>query len=380
LEHDNPYEELADLWREFKQPFLPFWRFLGSHGPTSESAPQRSNLWRYVDNPWTTAAIGILAGAMFQIIAVAWAFVLSWVLFSLALIRVQSSDGSARGVKALRFILVSGVIGLLLWAGSRIMPKPQPPAKLPTASEIAVEVSKLWPKVSGQAETAKITKMTHGTIPEVSLIFKESALLTPERKQRITEEINNFYLYLKGLGFPVQKEVPPLGVSASNFQAMSGVFPGTIYDQHILLPKNSLDNLDAIRKVYASYVFRTLFGTFGPNSLESQDRANDEITAALYEVYYASSAVNRDLDSNNDWRGHVWMEALWEIRQKMGKDFTDRAMFYTYKTWDPKPIPGDFEAKFWTRFLAGVWVIDNNGTSIGTVGTILAKHHIRQSS
>ena len=73
------------------------------------------------------------------------------------------------------------------------------------------------------------------------------------------------------------------------------------------------------------------------------------------------------------------MEALWDIREKKGKDFTDRAMYYTYKTWDPKPIPGNFESKFLTRFLAGVWVIDNNGTSIEAVQSILARHGIPQA-
>jgi hypothetical protein len=73
------------------------------------------------------------------------------------------------------------------------------------------------------------------------------------------------------------------------------------------------------------------------------------------------------------------MEALWDIRKKKGKDFTDRAMYYTYKTWIPKSVPGDFANKFWARFLAGVWVIDNNGTSIEAVQSILSQHHIPQA-
>jgi membrane protein implicated in regulation of membrane protease activity len=345
---------------------------LHSHNQKDEATLRHSYLLRYLYNPLTTAAIGILAGALFQIVQVKWWFVLAWILLSLALVRA--------GAKTLQFIFFSAVIAASLWVGLRFVPKPQPPAKLPTSSEIAEEVLKVLPNTTTQTGSTTTAKPPQSTIPEVSLIFKESALFTPERKRRVTVVINDFYLYLKGLGFPVQKELPPVGVSNYNVQSISGTFPGTIYDQQIYLPKNSLDNSDAIRKVYASYVFRRLFGTFGANSIGLQDYANDETTATLYEVYYASSAVNRDLDRDNDWRGHAWMEALWEIRQKMGKDFTDRAMFYTYKAWDPKPVPGNFEAKFWTRFLAGVWVIDNNGTSFKAVQEILVKRRIPQAS
>ena len=289
MTQNNPYEELAALWRELKEPFLPFWRFLGSHSHAAEPPQQRSSFWRYIDNTWTAlGAIGILAGVVFRIVAVPWAFAFVWVLFSLGLVRAETFDSSARGVKALRFIFISGVVGVLLWAGSRIVPKPQPPAKFPTAAEIAEEVSKIRTNNTVQTDTTNTTKPPRVTVPEVSLIFKESPLFTAERKQRVTAVINDFYLYLKGIGFPIEKELPPLGVSNYNVLSMSGSFPGTIYDRQIYLPKNSLDNADAVRKVYASYVFRRLFGTFGEGSFEKQDYSNDETTATLYEVYYAS--------------------------------------------------------------------------------------------
>jgi hypothetical protein len=246
-----------------------------------------------------------------------------------------------------------------------IIPKPA------TAAEIAAEVVKI-----GGIPPASHS-VFHSTSPDISLVFTDSPLFTFERKRQISKDIGGFYLYLKNLGFPVEKEVPPIGVSPYNVQMMGGTFPGTTYDRKFYLPNDSLDDPDAIRKVYASYVFRMLFVTFGEGSINNPDFANNETTATLFEVYYASSYINRNLDSS-DWKGRPWMEGLWDIRQKKGKDFTDRAMFYTYKTWDPKAIPGDLESKFWTRFLAGVWVIDNNGSSIDAVQSILAQHHLTQ--
>jgi hypothetical protein len=35
-----PALELAALWREFKEPFLPFWRFLGSHSQAGKTPQQ----------------------------------------------------------------------------------------------------------------------------------------------------------------------------------------------------------------------------------------------------------------------------------------------------------------------------------------------------
>ena len=379
MARDNPIKKLATVWLKLKKPLMPIWRFLTSHmqEPPRDRSSRFSTLKEYVFSPWTWGAIGTLAGAVLQIVPLAWTFLFAWFVLSFAVILVRPFWGAARFVRVLSIAFISLVIGVVLWGGWRIVPKAQPAAKPATAAEIAAEVSKILPKSNGGAATTTMTKTAHSAQPEVSLIFKDSPSLTPERKRRITDAINSFYLYLKSLGFPVENEMPPIGVSPCKTQMMSGIFPGTIYQRQIYLPKDSLDDTNAIRKVYASYVFRLLFGTFGSANL-GPDAGKDETTAALFEVYYTSSLANRNLD-RSDWQGHKWMEALWDIRQKKGRDFADRAMYYTYKTWDPKPVPGDFESKFWTRFLSGVWVIDNNGASVEAVGSILAQHHISQT-
>jgi hypothetical protein len=375
----NPIKVPGTKWFQFKEPLVPIWRFLTSQTQTAseETSSRFSKLWRYVDSPLTGIAIGLLAGAVVQSVSLASVFIVVWVLLTVQVFRVRPFGGTSRFVQMLGMLAISAVLATILWGGWRKVPKPQPEAKPATAAEIAAEVSKILPSGGVAPATTSATRTTRSTTPDVSLIFTDSPLFTPDHKRLTISAINSFYLYLKNLGFPVEKEVPPIGVSPHDVQMMGGTLPGSIYERHIYLPKNSLDDVDAIRRVYASYVFRTLFGTFGGASI-GPDFMKDETTATLFEVYYTSSLANRNLDST-EWLGHRWMEALWDIRQKKGQDFTDRAMYYTYKTWDPKPVPGDFESKFWTRFLAGVWVIDNNGKSIEAVQSIVSQHHIPQA-
>jgi hypothetical protein len=60
-------------------------------------------------------------------------------------------------------------------------------------------------------------------IAAVHLIFKDSPLLTEARKVNISKTIDGFYFYLTGLGFTLEKDFPPIGVSSTNvFHAGGG--------------------------------------------------------------------------------------------------------------------------------------------------------------
>src|SRR5208337_1011030 len=199
---DNLMEKLATFWLEFKKPLVPIWRFLTSHtqDPPRNASLRFPKLGEYVDSPWTWGAIGILAGAIGQSVSLAWVFFVAWALLSFQVIRVRSFGGTARAVKMLSILFTSALIGAALWGVWRIVPKPQPPSKPATAAEIAAEVSKILPKGGGGASTKTITETTHGSPPDLSVVFKDSPLLTPERRRRITSGMNSFYLYLKSLG------------------------------------------------------------------------------------------------------------------------------------------------------------------------------------
>ncbi len=83
-----------------------------------------------------------------------------------------------------------------------------------------------------------------------------------------------------------------------------------------------------------------------------QNFGTRKTVATLFKVYYASTIAGKNLDSS-DWKGHKWMQALWEIRQLQGRDAADQYMLYTYKAWEDSAEPTDFEHVFLTRFMAG---------------------------
>src|ERR1019366_584867 len=234
------------------------------------------------------------------------------------------------------------LIVLLIYFQTRSYKEPPTAAEIaaaihyPTAAEIAQAASQIVPPQSHAPKAPK------AAVPEIKIIVKDSPLFTQARKQNITRVINESYVYLSSLGFPLEKDLPPLGVSPSNVQGMSGIFPGTIYERQIYLPHNSLDDPDSIREVYLSYVFRMLFHTFGGTI--SPDQATRTTVAALFTWYYASSIGGKNLDSR-EWKGHKWLQALWEIRQTQGRTATDQYMYYTYRTWDDESIKptGKFE-------------------------------------
>jgi hypothetical protein len=350
------------------------------HEHAEEIVHTSRGLLPFFESPITWGGIGILLGtiaAVAPLPSLRYAFILAWIIFAFAFVRhnvFQNFNVLFQVVANTLLILITGAI--LLWI-FRLIPPPKdlPTAKeiaaeqhFPTATEIAQAVTQIAPSQGQHTKTA---------LPLVKIVFKQTPLFTSARRRNITAVIGDCYVKLSNLGFPLEKELPPFGVSASNVQSMSGVFPGTIYQRQISFPKSSLDNPDSLRRVYLSYVFRTLFRTFGPDADLPPDFELRTNAAALFTSYYASSISGKNLDSN-EWKGHNWMMALWEIHQKQGKSLTDEYMYYIFRTWDNGSIApaGEFQDVFLTRFLAGVWVKDNLGTSLRAIEPILRKYNL----
>lgn len=184
--------------------------------------------------------------------------------------------------------------------------------------------------------------------PTIKPIFKNSPLLTEQRKRRLTREINEFYAYLVNLGFDLPKEMPPLGVSQPGKPGSAAwVSPGSYLDEVINLPADSIDKPHEVVYWYGHWVFSKLFP--GPEYTD---------VALLYTFYYKSSFSNEYPFTGATEFGK-WNKTLWEIRAKYGQDFTDRAMFYTYKRWYPPKSPQTFDELFFPRFRAGLEVVHN---------------------
>jgi hypothetical protein len=322
--------------------------------------------------------IGIYVGAI-----LGWIFTFSWLNTVRALQKYPIFT---------RFML-SAIAPAVVWTGFGYLAfkaTPHYPSTDEIADKVTVGVAKLLSKIETKTESnpklpeptksepakpkaeQKLTESQRP--PQLSLIFKNSPLFTPARKERIAKEMESFYRYLTEIGFDVPKDIPPLGTRPGNVISMTGSFPpDSIYVEQIRIPEQWLDKPNDIRNVYALWAFRKLFGLFDRNNQWQFTNA----TAELFSCYYRSSFANRNV-CDNDWIGRNWNNILWDIRGKKGQNFTDRAMFYTYKLWrqpTKEPLQTEsFDDFFYGCFKVGLSVIDNNGQDQRDVADIVRAH------
>ncbi len=206
---------------------------------------------------------------------------------------------------------------------------------------------------------------------EPKLIFKASSLFTVERKRRITDEVGALYRYLVHIGFDCPKEIPPLETVRGSALGTIQTGPGTIFNGKLVIGEKNLDNPESIRKVFAYYVFDTLFNVGDP-SRGDRERLFYGNASLIFSEYYLSSFGEKNIRASLKPDSYTWQNTLWEIRKKHGKDFVDRALFYSYKTWRPKDSKEEnFDTFFLDRFLYGVGIVDNNFQNHASVVAIL---------
>src|SRR5208283_1685338 len=103
----------------------------------------------------------------------------------------------------------------------------------------------------------------------------------------------------------------------------------------------SATNPPGVLTIYADYAFDILLSiTFDPAAPHKGELRSS--AGHVFSRYYAYSHLGHyslfpSSDSPNN--PNNWCNALWEIRQKCGKDFTDSALFYTFKKMDDPHLP-----------------------------------------
>jgi hypothetical protein len=242
-------------------------------------------------------------------------------------------------------------------------------------------------KLKKRVKSGNQPKAVQETSPEIKLVFKNSALLTPPRKNRITMELNAFRNYLMALGFEVPKGTPAFGTAGAGkgwTAASSSDYGDPALSKDIYIAEEAVDDLTTWRRAYAYYVFDKIF---------SQPPSAGDLffirtwDTYIFTDYFASSYANQRPKDSRGMGG--WVSALWEIRDSCGWDFTDRSLFYTYKSiiqYEEKgfKVIDEEEVKifnkyFSTHFFHGVWVLDNNLQTRPPIGIILRKHKLLEN-
>ena len=223
-------------------------------------------------------------------------------------------------------------------------------------ASVIEQMSRLEPKINGI--------FAH---PEIKFVFKNSPLLTPARQKKITTELNSFRNYLMALGFEVPKEAPSMGIQpgkgATSGWGSSGnpVLSGSIY-----IGEESIDDLKQWEKTYALYFFDRYYAPAGGNM-------NDVPFAMLLSDYFSDSYLNKHRRDPKAFSG--WTDALWDIRNNCGQDFTDRVLYYASMI-ETQSGEKDFNKYFSDRLFRGVSVVDNYFQDSPKIGKILRKYNL----
>jgi hypothetical protein len=169
----------------------------------------------------------------------------------------------------------------------------------------------------------------------VKMTFKESTVLTESRQHHIQWEINRYFLYLKKTGFDLPTDIPALGTTPEHGpMIIGGAQTGPIPTISILIPEDAVKRDDNVRFGYSVYTFNRLLwwpDMLAP-SMSREEKQDDEVAAWIMECYFSASYAGHKICEKGT-PGYQWLEALWEVREKFGQDYTDGLMCYTATLW-----------------------------------------------
>ena len=210
----------------------------------------------------------------------------------------------------------------------------------------------------------------------VQLIFKESPAWTPKRRQAVLEKMDDYYIYLRGLGFVASPQIPPIGLYKGPIVTAGGAWGAGVYYQSLNISEEGNDQPIWAVTAYSSWLFNGYFDVFNTNN-NAINYNNRATTAIIYRCYYPSSFFERSLCAGNPADAQRWLDALWDLRSKRKKGDVDRLLFYVFSMWNTSPAKTEsFDRFFYNKLLAGETVLDSNPTDFENTRNLLAKHGI----
>jgi len=213
----------------------------------------------------------------------------------------------------------------------------------------------------------------------VVVSFKDSPALTKKRRTNIEIGLDDFYRYLKNLGFDFPREVPPIGVSPPHSVMSAGGGQGPAYYSSLIISEDVVDDPRIVRTVYAGYTFNRIlvWPDAWKSNISRAEAEDDEVAAWVYECYFPRSFDGQSTcDSSAP--GHKWVDAMWDVRQKYGQEYADSLMCYTLKMWRdiPSKYLDNFDRFFRYRLAAGESVKDNSTDRYSELNKIFQDHGI----
>lgn len=125
-----------------------------------------------------------------------------------------------------------------------------------------------------------------------------------------------------------------------------------------------------VRRSYAEFVFDVIVDANGCN--------HDGRISWIFTEYFAASSLNVTAHFRPD-ALNGWPLAFWEIRTRLGRDFTDRmislaAKANPYKSRDHTSMKLDLNADLGKRLQMAIWAVKNDDSQILETYRILGLH------
>ncbi len=233
--------------------------------------------------------------------------------------------------------------------------------------------------------------------PLVTLMFKDSPLFTPERRQRITKDINGFAEDLKDLGIPIPADIPPIGVDTTDPKGPEWSFNeqgnSKYYYNQFTLKQGVLDNRQKVTEAFCYFVIGRFIYKASPllpfqltpeqwedaiHTPEQMDQSYRHAVSGTLTQYLNHSYWNRDLAENEKPvcpdQGDGMTYYFWRIREEYGKKFTDTLAVFTIRATVDKPYADAnqrFRQYFYERLRMADSVIDNENSKMPAIDAIL---------
>jgi len=222
----------------------------------------------------------------------------------------------------------------------------------------------------------------HGSIVQyqheydIHLVFKDSPLLGWWRKQVITHDIANLRERFIELDIPVPTEIPPIGIIRGNDNCMSwsNMAGNPVFRSNFLFGEKCLSR-KMVTSMYSNRVMEVLPSSrplpdIDKRTPESVQRANLERIIRFWFVMRSFAAyLNWSLwgeKANSGCQAEDWdalgAYTLWDIRENLGADFTDRMVAYAARSAADNPLEGDdpdMMVYFCRRIKIGEFVVDD---------------------
>lgn len=240
----------------------------------------------------------------------------------------------------------------------------------------------------------------------VPLMFKDSPLFTSERRRQISDDVNASAAYLRELGLPIPGDLPPIGVDTKTPKAEGWSFNSRsgdkyYYDQ-FTLQQGALEKRHKITEAFLSFVVgRFLYAPSPPvppnlgqmtprqfwewnHTPEAMNRSYKTMGGVMLTQYLNHSYWNQDFEKNErpvcPDEGNGVAYYFWQMRERFGKEFTDKLAIYTLRALVDKPyteidatVTRPFRKYFYERLKLADSVIDNEASRMPGIDEILSK-------